>query len=328
MGQNESFIGRALRGPLGIDPNSPLGNLSRWNLQDDVIDPAKQGMQGMWQSLTKAPQPIQEPALMPSHGLGQSTTPTPVTPIEGLKGVGITDGAKMGGRSYVMDTKDPNVSRGWMNRADGSGLNGMEWASQNQGSSYQAPPRISTEELYQQSFRDPNSMAPGAGQWAGKQLQDRVGAEDFSRLLGQKQDETIAGAQTQLDPRVRQASEEEAIRSTYPQREAGKASGFAAMLGLQGDQERAAAAVEGARARRDALGSQAVARAIQELTVGPADESPEDRGLRMQLLQRFQEMERGISTGEYFLSDYLDDTALDEIISTTMGGDPSFSQGF
>ena len=321
-GQNDSFVGRPIRNLLGIDPNSPLGRLSQWN----PVTAGTDAMRNTWQSLAKEPPPMQEPTLMPSHGSPTSMTP-PAAPIEGLKGVGIDGGQKMDGRSYVMDSKDPNVSKGWMNQSSGAGLNGQGWTALNQGSSYQAPPRISTEELYQQANRDPGSVAPGANQWAGKQLQDRVGAEDFSRLLGQKQDETIAGAQTQLDPRVRQASEEEAVRSTYPAQVAGKASGFAAMLGLQGDQERAAAAVEGARARRDALGSQAVARAIQELTVAPADESTEDRSLRTQLLQRFQEMERGISTGEYFLSDYLDDTALDEIINTTMG-DSSFTQGF
>lgn len=320
MGQNESFIGRNLRGPLGIDPNSPLGKLSKWNLQENVIDPSMEGVKNIWSSLSQAPKPEPLQRLMPSHGGPTDSPSAPPAAIEGLKGVGITDGQQMPGRSYTMDTKDPNVSMGWMSKTPGAaGLNGNAWASQNQGSSFQAPPRISTEELYQQANRSPESVAPGANQWAANTLQDRVGAEDFARLLGQKQDETIAGAQTQLDPRVRQAAEEEAIRSTYPAREAGKSAGFAAMLNLQGDRERAGATVEASRARRDALGTQAVQRAIQELAVGPADESDEDRSLRMQLLQRFQEMERGISTGEYFLSDYLDDTALDEIINATMG---------
>src|SRR3990167_1340486 len=108
MGQNESFIGRNLRGPLGIDPNSPLGNLSRWNLQDDVIDPSMEGIKNLWGSLSQAPPPVEQPRLMPSHG-GPSVAPAaPPAAVAGLKGVGIDGGQPMSNRSYVMDTKDPN----------------------------------------------------------------------------------------------------------------------------------------------------------------------------------------------------------------------------
>lgn len=321
--QNNPLTGRLARWGLGIDPNSPLGKLSQWNPVTAGADTLK----NTWQTLSQAPPPVQEPTLMPSHGGPTSAAPvTPKAPIEGLKGVGITDGEKMGGSSYVMDPKDSNVSQGWMSKTpDGAGLNGNEWAAQHQGSSYQAPPRISTEELYQQAFRNPNSVAPGANQASAHQLEDRVGTEDFARLLGQKQDETIASAQTELDPRVQEAAEQEAIRGTYPAREAGKASGFAAMLGLQGDQIQAGAEVEAARARRDALGSQVAGRAIQELAIAPANETGEDRAQRLQYLQKFQEMERGISTGEYFLSDYLDqfmdESAQDSFFKALMGDD-------
>ena len=41
----------------------------------------------------------------------------------------------------------------------------------------------------------------------------------------------------------------------------------------------------------------------------------------MQHLQRFQEMERGLGSGEYFLSDYADDTQWDAALEELYGGD-------
>ena len=204
-------------------------------------------------------------------------------------------------------------------------LSGLREAQGQFGGGFRRP----TEELYKQSFAAPETVAPGAREMARAELEPRVGAEEFARLLGQKQQETIQTAQTGLHPAVQAQQEAAAQRATYPARAAGQASTLAGMFGLQREQARGQAAVEAARARRDAQAGQAVTRAMSELAVGPQDESDEDRALRMNLMQRLDAMEKALRSGEYFLSDYADidpiaagimENYIDEIEGATSSG--------
>ena len=91
----------------------------------------------------------------------------------------------------------------------GQGMGGREWALANQGPSDAVKAlneqyRVPTEELFKQANRQ-SGVAPGANQWAASMLEDRLGAEDFARLLGQQKQETVEMAEAELSPQVQQS---------------------------------------------------------------------------------------------------------------------------
>ena len=211
------------------------------------------------------------------------------------------------------------MPRSYMERTPGGqGMGGNEWAKANQGAGRAVNElagvggfRRPTEELYKQAFR-PNqvigegreayeipTMAPGAGQFAQAELKGRVGAEDFARLLGQKEQETVRDAEAQLAPPVQEAAECAAQRATYPARVQGEAMGLQAMFGLQGREATAAGTVESRRATRDSAALNYLQRSLDEL-MGREEQTPETQSMISEVREQLQQLRRG----EFFLTDF------------------------
>ena len=220
----------------------------------------------------------------------------------------------------------------------GQGMGGEEWARANQGPSAQVKALSSlyrpTEELYRQAanptqtvsrdvttrgFGQPwetnteqfqlASSAPGAAQSATQQLQERLQPEEFQRLLGQKQQETIAGAQTSLDPTVQASAEAEARRATYPAQAQAEGLKNQALLGFLGRQATAEGSVAGRQATRDAAALGALERAMTAIT-SREDLTPEDQAELLRLRESIELVKRGV----FFLSDLgFDEQQLDEL---------------
>ena len=292
---------------LGIEKGAPLDMPSFGEMVRGIGGGAKQA----WQGLAKASLPPRYEPPMPDGGVpsfeavpnGITKPPTSAPSRLGpgqFKGLGEDRFEVAGAFGGPSVTGTASFGGGPLDTEQA--LAGLKAASSQFGGGFRRP----TEELYKQAFRPAEQMAPGAGQMALAELESRVGAEEFARLLGQKQEETIQTAQTGLHPAVQAQQEATAKRATYPAQAAGQASALAGMFGLQREQVRGQASVEAARARRDAQAGQAVTRAMSELAVGPQDESDDDRALRLNLMQRLDAMEKALRSGEYFLSDYAD----------------------
>lgn len=92
----------------------------------------------------------------------------------------------------------------------------------------------SEEELYRRSFAPPEiGLAPGSREMARQQLQERIGEQDFRRLLGQKQAETIQMAQAGMHPAVQAQAEAEARRATYSAQSQARVAALQSLLGIE-----------------------------------------------------------------------------------------------
>ena len=231
-------------------------------------------------------------------------------------------------KGYMSWSASPNMG--------GDDLSGNEWALSNQGPSAGVRALSSmnrpTEELYRQAasptqtvrrgagfagseFLDKPesytmaSTAPGASAAATQGLKERIAPEDFQRLLGQQQEETITGAKTQLQPDVTAAAEAEARRGTYPAQAQAEGLKNQALLGFLGRQSTAEGSVEGRRATRDAAALNTLERSMGSI-MEREDLTPEDKSE----LQRLRESIELVKRGVYFLSDLgFDDQQLDEL---------------
>ena len=253
-----------------------------------------------WQGLSKAPVP-QPPA---------RTTP------QGRSNIPLPDASAAEFVGPQLPASLP--SKYLMMRSPGAGMEGWEWTAANQGASPAVKAltgfHMPTEELYKQSFRPAEQVAPGANEWAQGQLKERMGAGDFERLLGQKEQESFRAAQSRMNPTAQASLEADARRATYPARIAADASKISSLLGLQQEQEKGAASVESARARRDALGFQALQRRLDTLSeIEPADNTEQEE--ITEELASTKRMVDLIRSGELFLSDFLSEQAIDAIIS-------------
>ena len=94
-------------------------------------------------------------------------------------------------------------------------------------------PETGTEELYRQSFGDPNSMAPGAPQLAQQQLHNRLGDEDFNDTMMREQYKAIMNAIASGHSAIQGLAEAGARRQAMPAMITGQAR-------LQGEREKIA----------------------------------------------------------------------------------------
>lgn len=178
------------------------------------------------------------------------------------------------------------------------------------------PPRISTEELYKQAHRPADQMAPGAGEWAQDELKDRIGPEDFARLLGQKEQETTRMAQANLHPAVQAQQERAARRAAYPAEAQGRSNALSSMFGVQREQVRGQANVEAARARRDQAVQSMLLREIGDMTVGGYQGEPSnERQDRLSRIQMYTELLNRARAGEFNLGDLIGDNELSQYLT-------------
>ena len=233
------------------------------------------------------------------------------------------EGSNFGNQQDVPSAFDPtelapgqgiNAGGGWKGPQlnTEAALTGLRNAS----TQFQGPPRRSTEELYKQAFRPAEQMAPGAGEFARDTLQDRTGADDFARLLGQKEQETVRMSQAHLHPAVQATQEQEARRGAYPAEAQGRSNALSGMFGLQREQARGQATVEAARSRRDQAVQSMLIRELGELTTGGyPGESPDEREDRMGRRDMIQELLNRSRAGEFNLGDFMDDNELQEYLT-------------
>ena len=282
---------------------NPLEALRRaFNPPDNTLD---QGP-GMWPMRPKqfSMPPIAPPPVPPEFPMGQN------------------DGSAVAGTSMNDIRGLPQNS--FMERTPGGqGMGGNEWATANQGPSagVRALSGINrpTEELYKQAanptqtvrrgagfagsdFLDKpesytmSSTAPGASQSATRELQTRFAPEDFQRLLGQKQEETTAGARTQLQPDVSAAAEAEARRSAYPQQASAEGAQGSALLNFLGREKTAEGSMQSQQIAAGGRHIAAIIGAQQRLlsNLATSEVPDEDRQLIMQRLDQMDKQKQAL----------------------------------
>lgn len=252
--------------------------------------------------------PSVEPPNIFRQPVSRPFSPSPQPPTLGSYNEGIVQGV-------APPWMQQDIVGGSMTRGDGPGLSGNDprAIAALKATAYQPAPRIPTGELYKQSFRPAGQVAPGANQWAQGELKERIGADEFTRLLGQKEQESFRSAQSQMHPAVQANLEAQARRASYPAQAQAEATKLSGLFGLQREQERGAASVESARARRDALGFQALQRRLDTLSrIEPAAGEKEEIADELASTKRLLDLLR---SGELFLSDFLADQDLDALIS-------------
>lgn len=321
---------------LGIEKGSLLDTPSLSELARSLGQGARnvgQGMSQAWNAARQAPGSASRFEPQPSMGLTPASPPMfrPQPPrVPGLPDESMTmRGEGRNPFTEVPSSYDPNTVApgagvtGWdpnVQLNTESALSGLKNASMQR-----TMPRIPSSELYKQAAARPqtigygddayqiDTVAPGAREWAAGELGQRNELDDFQRLLGQKQQETVTGSQTALHPAVRAAEGERAERAALPAQITGRSNALASWLGLQGRQATADATVEASRSRRDQGAMQAVTRAIQELAQAPAVvEDPADRTERMGKLQGFQQILELIRNGQFFSYDDLNQVLGDD----------------
>lgn len=221
----------------------------------------------------------------------------------------------------------------------GKGMSGNEWALANQGES----PAIKalseaytpTEELFRKAA-SPDRLqiqgddtdwtgysrgmsvgrAPGSQAYAQNQLKNRVGDDEFARLLGQKEQEIERTAQAKLSPTVQTEAQLGAERAAIPAKLTAQAQGLSGLFGLRRAQETAAGQIEGRRAARDGAATAALARAYADLSVPKYTENDDERTAREGRAAEIKEMLDALQDGQFFLSDLVGEDEVDALLET------------
>lgn len=203
---------RHIRDFLGIQSGSPIdsGVKSVLSAPGKAISGMQQAGQGALDALTKAPAlPAQQttptgmasPSAPPAEQLPrrdptQFELPTFLDPSQTTTGHASYNGPQLNNEGALAGLKNTQMQRETESQAN----------------------YIPSEELWKQGFRNPEQMAPGAGQWAGHELQERLGDQDFEKGLQQKSRSDIASAETSLNPIVQAGANAQAQRAALPSR--------------------------------------------------------------------------------------------------------------
>ena len=163
-----------------------------------------------------------------------------------------------------------------------SALAGLKGAQ----SQFQRPYRP-TEELYRQAFAPAETVAPGASEYAQSQLKERTGSEEFERLLGMKQRETVEGAETAMHPAVLAQSEMASRQKAYPYQ--AQAAGMIESADIKAEADLQKAILDAREGNLDSLRQLLgpLANAFADIVTGPdEDMAAEAYGVLLDILKR------------------------------------------
>lgn len=207
---------QALEGKFGIQPASPLDVAAR--VPEESQNVLREAPTNLWNWLSKTPvqdalatpakkpivPPIQTPdagigigggtpaaAASPSLGPNQFRLPSGYDPTKSVTGTASYGGPKL---------NQPSAA-----------LSGLQ-ATQTGTGGYDIP----TEEMYKQTFASPETVAPGASQWMGKQLKDTIGDEEFRTALEQAKQQSIESSMAGVNPAGQAQAELAARQKAYP----------------------------------------------------------------------------------------------------------------
>jgi hypothetical protein len=122
--------------------------------------------------------------------------------------------------------------RGGMQWSGGKSL-GNEPALEGLKAASAQPNLLPDSEVTRMAFRDPGTVAPGANEYWGGVLKDRVGDEDFASQMDQKHQEMVMAGLTAQHPAVSAAAEAEARQKALPAMMNSQATLSAAQIGGQ-----------------------------------------------------------------------------------------------
>lgn len=294
---------------LGIEHDSPLGfvghavkeGLEKWKAPlsslKSLLSPAYKALSTAGQAQTTAPSPQQS--------MAPATTITPPPSAPSFRTPRLGEPFNMGEQvssplpgQHDLPMANPSMRVRGIAAATGPRrpITGPLQAMQQRGEEQlRQQPYVSSEELYRSAFNEPDYQTaaggvfrpPSAQPWAQNQLKEREGLEEFQRLLGMKQQETIGQAEAQLHPSVQAAGEITARQKAYPNQ--AYAEGLAEQADITAEASLQKAIVDAQKGNidslRDLIGP--LANAFADIVTGPdEDMAAEAYGVLLDILKR------------------------------------------